>query len=136
MLKRYGLSLNWPILSHRLVGDVDIYLWNDNDNSVPVWKRGDELIEKELGIKVEDGHEHHTVFQFEGMTVENHYDIINTKGHRSSVWIEEKLKVLATLCQQSMVDGQQIYLPSANFNAIFLIRHLGQHFAGGKVTLR
>lgn len=29
-----------------------------------------------------------------------------------------------------------IYLPSPTLNAIFLIRHLGQHFAGSKVTLR
>lgn len=31
VLKGYGLSLNYPVPAHRPVGDVDVFL-NDNDN--------------------------------------------------------------------------------------------------------
>lgn len=148
VLKGYGLSLNWPRPKNRPVGDLDVYLTNDNDN-LPAWNRADELVRSELGISVEDGHEHHTVFVFKGVMVENHYDFINTKAHRDAHAIEVKLKELASKvfaqdAQNMQIDSissvdsacPNIYYPNADFNAIFLIRHLGQHFAGDRVTLR
>ena len=137
LLKGYGLSLNYPIPEHRPTGDIDIFL-NDNDDDndncgrLPAWQRGDEII-RSLGIKVDRSHEHHTVFQFEGFTVENHYDIVNTKEKKSSAALDATLKRLAEGSQRT---DEGIYLPSADFNAIFVIRHLGQHIAGERVTLR
>ena len=125
LLKGYGLSLNYPIPEHRPTGDIDVYLSD--------WKLGDEEIEKKLGIKVDRSHEHHTVFQFEGFTVENHYDIVNTKEKKSSAALDATLKRLA---EGSLRTDEGFYLPSADFNAIFVIRHLGQHIAGERVTLR
>jgi hypothetical protein len=119
LLKGDGLSLYWPVPKHRPSGDMDIYLFGD-------WEKADKLVSDKLGIQVDEGHEHHTCFTFEGESIENHYDFINIKHNKSAVWIEAKLKELA---------GTSSY-PSADFNAIFLIRHLGQHFAGEEVTLR
>lgn len=139
VLKGYGLSLNYPIPKHRPVGDIDIYLFNENPSTssgqvqLPAWKRGDEAIEEQLGISVDRSHEHHTVFQFDGFTVENHYDIINTKEKKSSAALDATLKRLAEGAQQT---NEGFCLPSADFNAIFVIRHLGQHIAGERVTLR
>ena len=129
LLKGYGLSLNYPVPEHRPAGDIDVYLSD--------WKAGDELI-RNLGIKVEEGHEHHTTFNFQGQMVENHYDFINTKAHRDAPKIEAKLKALAANGSREhlLPDGTKILLPSADFNVIFLIRHLGQHFAGERITLR
>lgn len=130
VLKGYGLSLDWPTPCHRPVGDLDIYNFGR-------WKEADALIAKECGVKVDDGHEHHTVFCFEGVAVENHYDFINTKAHRDAPMIEAKLKQLAEKdCREVDVHGAHIYLPSADFNAIFLMRHMGQHFAGEHLNLR
>lgn len=51
--------------------------------------------------------------------------------------IEARLKKLAeTNYKEIDVDGARIYLPSADFNAIFLMRHMGQHFAGEHLNLR
>lgn len=129
LLKGYGLSLNYPVPEHRPAGDIDVYLSD--------WKAGDELI-RSLGIKVEEGHEHHTTFHYNGQMVENHYDFINTKAHRDAPKIEAKLKALAAneSREHLLPDGTKILLPSADFNVIFLIRHLGQHFAGERITLR
>ena len=166
ILKGYGLSLDWPKPNHRPVGDIDTYNFGK-------WKVADALVEKELGIKVDRGHHHHTVFSFHGVTVENHYDFVNVYAHRDAPAIEAKLKELAakdvkivrivrkglegeTKISQNTPNIQNtpntpniqnppnspngssatIYLPSATFNAIFLMRHMGQHFAGERVTLR
>ena len=130
VLKGYGLSLDWPVPNHRPVGDLDIYNFGK-------WREADALVEGRCGIKVDDGHEHHTVFNFNGVAVENHYDFINTKAHRDAPKIEAILKVLAEKgCMETEPQGAKIYLPSANFNAIFLMRHMGQHFAGEHLNLR
>lgn len=130
VLKGYGLSLDWPIPNHRAVGDLDIYNFGK-------WKEADAFIAEQLGIKIDDGHEHHTVFNFHGVAVENHYDFINTKAHRDAPKIEAHLKSLAEKnCREIEIEGTKIYLPSADFNAIFLMRHMGQHFAGEYLNLR
>lgn len=129
VLKGYGLSLDWPVPKHRSVGDLDIYNFGS-------WREADTLVE-ECGIKVDDGHEHHTVFNFKGVAVENHYDFINTKAHRDASKIEARLKALAEKGSKEIeVHGAKIYLPSADFNVIFLMRHMGQHFAGEHLNLR
>lgn len=130
VLKGYGLSLDWPIPNHRAVGDLDIYNFGK-------WKEADAFIAEQLGIKIDDGHEHHTVFNFHGVAVENHYDFINTKAHRDAPKIEAHLKSLAEKnCREIEIGETKIYLPSADFNAIFLMRHMGQHFAGEYLNLR
>ena len=130
VIKGYGLSLDWPVPNHRPVGDLDIYNFGK-------WHAADALVAKTCGIKVDNGHEHHTVFCFNGVSVENHYDFINTKAHRDAPNIEARLKALADKDYREIkVDGAKLYLPSADFNAIFLMRHMGQHFAGEHLNLR
>lgn len=130
VLKGYGLSLDWPVPNHRSVGDLDIYNFGK-------WREADALVVERCGINVDEGHEHHTVFNFKGVAVENHYDFINTKAHRDAPKIEARLKALAEKgCKEIEVQGAKIYLPSADFNAIFLMRHMGQHFAGEHLNLR
>lgn len=130
VIKGYGLSLDWPVPNHRPVGDLDIYNFGK-------WEESDVLVAKTCGIRVDDGHEHHTVFNFKGVSVENHYDFINTKAHKDAPKIEKRLKELAeNNCKETYVEDSKIYLPSADFNAIFLIRHMGQHFAGEHLNLR
>ena len=129
LLKGYGVSLYWPKPEHRPVGDMDIYLGG-------CWQEADRLVSERLGIKVDDGHEHHTCFTFQGVNVENHYDIVNTKVNESSRELEAVFKRIATFDKPLKMGKGEIYLPSPTLNAIFLIRHLGQHFAGAEATLR
>lgn len=140
VLKGYGLSLDWPISNHRIVGDLDIYISSDKPTDkgcMAPWQEAEALVRDQCGIRVDEGHEHHTIFNFNGVAVENHYDFINTKAHRDAPKIEARLKTLAEIdCKEIEVDGTRIYLPSANFNAIFLMRHMGQHFAGEHLNLR
>ena len=152
VLKGYGLSLNYPVPAHRPVGDVDIFL-NDNDDDdpslrqaqgkldsgqarLPAWRRGDEVIRRR-GIAIDYSHHHHSVFSWRGQMVENHYDIVNRYAGKSGRMEDDMFKQMATEGRKEVVvDGIKVYLPSATFNGIFILRHAGAHFAGSHITLR
>lgn len=130
VLKGYGLSLNYPKPNHRPYSDLDIYLFGEQ-------KRADRLVEEELGIKVDNSHHHHTVFVYQGLTVENHYDFLNVYSHRSTKKIETYLKKLCYSEYRTIkVGGAEIYLPSTNFDALFVLRHMAVEFAATGMNLR
>jgi len=130
ILKGYGLSLNYPVPNHRPCGDIDTYNFGE-------YKRADELLTKETGIKVDNTHHHHTVFSIGGFSVENHYDFQNIHSHKSNAEIEVRLHETLEPCEKSQLKyGGEVYFPSAQFNALFLISHAGMHFASGEMNLR
>lgn len=130
VLKGYGMSLNYPIPEHRPGGDIDTYHFGLCDEA-------DALVSESLGVKIDSSHHHHTTFRVHGVLVENHYDFINVHAHKDAPAIEAKLKELANKDFHSVdVLGETIYLPSVDFNTIFLMRHMAQHFAGERITLR
>lgn len=130
VLKGYGLSLNYPKPNHRPCSDLDIYLFGEQ-------QRADRLVEEELGIKVDNSHHHHTVFVYQGLTVENHYDFLNVYSHRSTKKIEVYLKEVSHSEYRSIkIGGAEIYLPSTNFDALFVLRHMAVEFAATGMNLR
>ena len=132
LLKGFGLSLNYPVPSHRPTGDIDIYNFGQ-------WREADKAIEA-LGIEIDNSHHHHTVFNFEGQMVENHYDFINVHSHLSNRKIEAAFKAMAEdrtkAVRYTFPDGTGMYLPSADLNALFTLRHCALHFASEEMTLR
>lgn len=130
VLKGYGLSMNYPVPAHRPCGDVDI--WNYGE-----YQLADKVLHEERGIKIDNSHHHHTVFHFEGQMFENHYDFVNIHAHPSSKVVEKRLKELAYKGDETVdIDGQLVYLPNPDFNALFLLRHTSAHFAAERMTLR
>ena len=133
LLKGYGLSMNYPVPSHRYSGDIDIYLGAK-------WEEADRLIAEELGINVDNSHHHHSVFDFEGQTVENHFDFVNVYSHASNKGLEKLFKRLASdstkAVEGRLPSGQKILYPSADLNALFLIRHCAIHFAAEFMFIR
>lgn len=131
LLKGYGASLNYPVPAHRPTGDIDVYLWDR-------WKEADSKVTELLGIRVDNSHHHHSVFMFEGRSIENHYDFVNVHSHLSNREVEACFKRLAAegRCPCLLPNGVKIYLPSADLNALFLARHCAAHFAAERLTLR
>ena len=128
VLKGFGLSLNYPIPAHRPTGDIDVYLSD--------WRRGDEVIRKR-GIAIDYSHHHHSVFSWRGQMVENHYDIENRYASRKGRQVDDLLKRLSQEGRKEVAVGDgKVFLPSADFNGIFLISHSASHFAGDHITLR
>ncbi len=130
LLKGYGLSLLYPHPNHRPCGDIDIWLFGEQE-------RADRLLHEELGVKIDEDHQMHTVFHIDGVMVENHYDFLNVHSHLSNKVTEEELrKQLQEGCEAIDVDGTTVYLPPVSFNALFLLRHSAGHFASAEIALR
>ena len=132
LMKGIGLSFDYPVPNHRPCGDIDIYLYGDLE-------KGDKLIKEKFGVEINKDRHKHTIFEIDGVTVENHYDFANYHKHRSSKKLDEWLKVNANANLNDNVNpdlDENVYLPSASFNAIFLIRHAASHFAAEQITLR
>ncbi len=130
VLKGYGLSLNYPVPEHRPCGDIDIWLFGK-------YREADAVLSRELGIRVDNSHDHHTVFRWMGYSVENHYDWVNVHTHRSNKSIEKIFKDLA-MDDSNRIDigGNSLCLPSPNLHALFLLRHALVHFAAMGLNLR
>ena len=130
LLKGHGLSLFYPVPEHRPCGDIDIWLFGKQDEA-------DKLIAREWGISVDEDKEHHTTFDIDGILVENHYDLVNTQTHASNRWIESLLKQYAAQPGNSVtIAGVPVFMPSEQFNALFILRHTGAHFAAARIGLR
>ena len=127
LLRGYGLSLNYPIPAHRPSGDVYIYLFGQ-------WKKADTFMSIDCGIDVDNSHHHHSVFQFEGQSVENHYDFINVHSHLSNKQIETHFKKLAQEKGEEIFPN--VYLPSPLLEAEFTVRHAAIHVAAGELSIR
>ena len=101
---------------HRPCGDVDFWTFGEAE-------RADRVLAGELGIEVKGSTEHHTTFHFEGQYFEHHHN--------------ERLEALASVGEEAVeIDGQQVFLPSPDLNALFLLRHAAAHFAGEQINIR
>lgn len=130
ILKGYALSLNFPIPYHRPCGDIDIWAFGQ-------YREADETLSKSLSIPVDTSHHHHTTFTFKGYLVENHYDFLNVHYGHGNKALEKVLKELAMDDSvRTEIDGETVYLPSANLHALFLLRHSILHFASTEMNLR
>lgn len=135
VLKGYACSLNWPKPEHRPCGDIDI--WQFGEQKAADAALVDSFKLQDSSFKIDTSHHYHTVFEWQGYTVENHYDFVNVHAHKSSKEVESVFKKLGqddSYCVE--VNGEDVYLPSPNLHAFFLIRHMASHFASAEITLR
>ena len=130
VLKGYACSIDWPKPEHRPCGDIDIWLFGKQ-------KEADAQLAKEKGINVDASHHHHTVFEWCGFMVENHYDFINVHHHKSNATFETLLKEQGQDDSYYVeVEGEKVYLPSPNLHALFLLKHACIEFAASGLNLR
>lgn len=127
LLKGYGLSLFWPKPDSRSIGDIDIYTFGK-------WEETDRVICQELGIKSNTSHHKHSELHYKGKTIENHYEFLNVHAHRSTAEIENILHEELNAYPDKEIPN--LYYPSARFNALYLLRHSGEHFASKNMKLR
>lgn len=130
VLKGYGLSLYYPKPNHRPCGDIDI--WNFGRQ-----EEADLVLCREKGIKVDTTEHHHTVFRWKDYIVENHYDLLIKWATKTNSLLEPILKEKGMDDSRSvLVYGEKLYLPSPDFNALFLLRHSLMEFVGTGISLR
>lgn len=135
LLKGYACSIDWPRPEHRPCGDIDIWLFGkqkEADAALGSWFKV-----QGSNLEIDKSHHHHTVFYWGEFMVENHYDFVNVNAHRSSAEMEKVFKELGQDDSHVVeVNGEKVYLPSANLHALFLIKHMVSHFAAAEISLR
>lgn len=139
LLKGYGLSLDYPVPELRPVGDIDIYLGSSNyslKREGLAFDIGDELICDELGILVESGFHKHSNFIFKGVSVENHHKFLDDELHESNRRFEKILESCLSASKILVCPITNCFLPTPTWNALFLLRHAGEHFAVNEISLR
>lgn len=130
VLKGYACSLDWPKPEHRPIGDIDIWLFGKQ-------RSADDVLEREIGVKVDSSEHRHTVFYWRSFMVENHYDFINVHHHKSNAELEKVLKDLGRDDSHYVkLNGEKVYFPSSNLHALFLLRHAMTHFAVTGISLK
>ena len=89
-----------------------------------------------MGIKVHREYHKHSTYNYGGVEVENHAKFIDDVSHKSNIRFEQILMSVLDKeeCLPSPIDN--VLLPSPTFNALFLLRHTGEHFASNEITLR
>lgn len=135
VLKGYACSLDWPKPEHRPCGDIDIWLFGQQCEADAALGSRFKVHDSEKII--DNSHHHHTVFEWQGFTVENHYDFLNVHHHKSNIEMELILKDLGKDDSHFVeLNGEKVYLPSANLHALFLLRHSMSNFASTGFQLR
>lgn len=135
VLKGYACALNWPKPEHRPCGDIDIWLFGQQEAADKEMVSSFKI--QDPSFKIDHSHHHHTVFNWQGFMVENHYDFIEIHHHSSSFGFEKILKEQGKNdCHYVNLLSEKIYLPSPNLHALFLLRHLMEHFASTNINLR
>jgi len=134
VMKGYGCSLNYPNPEMRPCGDIDIFLLDANGKCD--FDRGNRKIKEKLQVEVDPHSNHHSTFQYKGFTVENHQTVLDVISHKSSIYLNNLLEELALDYRTVNIKGQEIYIPSAKFNSIHLLRHMASDFATFTTSLR
>lgn len=126
VLKGYGYSLNYPIPAHRPCGDIDIYLMGDG-------AKADMILKSEFAIEIKQNEEKHSVFKFEGLTIENHACIINNNRYPSLSRLE---CILEDSVNAIYSEDNDCFFPSVSANSLYLPCHIADHFVRGEASIR
>ena len=112
---------------HRECGDLDCYMMGK--------KEAGDLAALELGGTMEEAGYKHSHLLFKGLTIENHRFFTDFDNTPTGMLTE---KVLGELIQeeQTYIGDSKLSCPSANFNALFLLKHTQGHFIDEGIRMR
>ena len=142
VLKGTHVAQYYPRPELREFGDLDLYFYDKHDEA-------DRVAREVLKVDVSNDAHHHTKYNYRGVTVESHYDFVNTHYPPSNRRYEALLKELVgNNCltdskSQSLKDSKTQGLKDSTaqdqlstFEILFLLRHMACHFASSRITLR
>ena len=133
-LKGVGLSSYYPVPSHREGGDIDIYTYSldtskmsDSDAN----KLADKLME-DRGVAVEYENEKHSNVNYKRIPIENHKTFLDMNVNKVAHQMDILLKRLLEPRKVYLCNSQyEIWVPSPEFNVLFLSCHAGRHYCEG-----
>ena len=125
VLKGTHVAQYYPEPATREFGDLDLYFYDKHDEA-------DRVAREVLKVDVSNDAHHHSKYNYRGVTVESHYDFLNTHYPPSNRRYEALLKELVGT--KDILSATCHPLPT--FEVLFLLRHMAGHFAASRITLR
>ncbi len=125
LLKGQSLSRYYPNPLRRVSSDLDIYLGKD-------FEEGNSLLES-IGARRVEAYHRHVSYVYNGVAIENHCMLSDTKGRKDHVKLEKKLVEIAG---DEMNGRSGLVYPSNRFSTLFVSWHNESHFMFEGLTLR
>ena len=127
VLKGLAFAQYYPNPLHRECGDLDCYMMGKKEE-------GDKIT-VELGGAMEEAGYKHSHLTYKGMTIENHHFFTDFDDTPTGKLTE---RVLGELIQEehTYIGRSKLRCPSANFNALFLLKHAQGHFIDEGIRMR
>lgn len=133
-LKGQSLAQYYPSPKMRMSADIDYYLFNKTEEGLKALEAA--------GISCDDSWDYHVHAEMDGVRLEIHKMFIDVDRIDSNMEVERALVQLAEeegkLCKCEWM-GKSVanaYRMSPTMNAIFLMRHMANHFVSEAVSLR
>ncbi len=127
VLKGLAYASYFPNPYHRESGDLDCYLLGQKE-------LGDKVT-IEIGGKMEEAGYKHSHLYYKGLTIENHNYLTSFDNTKLGVKTEQLLQMV--ICEgYRPIGNTKLYNPSADFNALFLIKHAQRHFIKEGICVR
>lgn len=127
VLKGLAYASYYPNPYHRESGDLDCYLLGQKE-------LGDKVT-LEIGGRMEEAGYKHSHLYYKGLTIENHNFLTSFDNTKSGVKTERLLQncIKEGYCY---IGDTKLLNPSADFNALFLIKHAQRHFIKEGICVR
>lgn len=125
-LKGWALSTYYPKPELRECGDFDCYLGDD-------FERGNEVAILH-GAQFNPHDYRHSHIHYKGLMIENHQYFLPIRGNARNKRLERYLQ--AVIPYDKRIEDSNVYYPSPQFHALFIILHMLQHFLHENITLR
>lgn len=127
VLKGMAFALYYPNPLHRECGDLDCYMMDKKEEG--------DLAAEELGGSMENAGYKHSHISYKGLTIESHRFFTDFDNTPTGRFTEQ---VLSELIQEehTYIGNSKLRCPSANFNALFLLKHAQGHFIDEGIRLR
>lgn len=146
VLKGLALASFYPKPQLREFGDLDCYLIASQDSRVhlsnslgimfqEVFNFGNDVAKK-LGGKIKDAGYKHVHIHLDGLLIENHKYLTNFNETKQGVKIEKILRQLALDGGEKRIGVTNLWIPSPEFNVIFLLKHALDDFIANDMPLR
>ena len=127
VLKGLSYASYYPNPYHREFGDLDCYLMGRKEE-------GDKIT-VEIGGKMEEAGYKHSHLYYKGLTIENHNFLTSFDNTKFGIRTEQLLQELISQGCRPIGDTK-FQNPSADFNALFLIKHAQRHFIKEGIRIR
>ena len=129
LLKGVGCSLNYPVPSHRSVGDIDIYCFEKGVEANRLFESQRIIVEENLG--------HHSILSIDGISIENHHLLMDEDKYHSNRSFEAEMQgLIQSDVEEVEIGGTKVLVPGPTLMALHLLRHSSGDFASNTINLR